>query len=322
MAEPTGGRAGGGAGSGPRILVVGEALIDIVEPVDGSVREHVGGSPANVAVGLATLGHPTGLATHVADDERGRRITAHLQDRGVDLLPGSVSAARTPTATAHLDREGGAEYDFEMTWELAGIPLEGVGHVHSGSIAATLEPGASAVLELLSAARETATVSYDPNVRPALMGQPHEIRARVEECVGRADVVKASADDLAWLYADAPVREVVHLWGLLGPSVVVVTRSGDGSLVHLSATGEEHEEPAIPVEVVDTVGAGDSYMTGLLSGLADAGLVGGPEARERLRSTSLADALPAVRRAIACATYTVERAGAAAPTRSQLGLPG
>ncbi|MDQ3383056.1 MAG: PfkB family carbohydrate kinase, partial [Actinomycetota bacterium] len=200
----------------PRVLVVGEALIDIVHSSQGAVSEHVGGSPANVAVGLARLGHSTTLATHLGPDEHGARIAAYLQERDVRLSPGSDSAVRTPTATARLDAEGVARYDFDLTWELPELELTGTGHLHTGSIAATLEPGGSDVLELLRHAREVATTSYDPNLRPSMMGAPHQVRSRIEECIGLADVVKASAEDLQWLYAGAPVAEVARLWGLLG----------------------------------------------------------------------------------------------------------
>ncbi|MFK5646616.1 carbohydrate kinase [Ornithinimicrobium sp. LYQ121] len=306
----------------PAVLVVGEALVDIVLPHGGGEpTEHVGGSPANVAVGLAALDHDTRLSTHLGDDVRGRRVTDHLLDADVVLTPGSHDAPRTSTATAHLDARAVATYDFDLVWEVAPVDLHGVGHVHTGSIAATLEPGASTVLDLVSSAREVATVSYDPNCRPTIMGDPHEVRSRIEECIGRSDVVKASLEDVEWLYAGAPVEDVVHLWGLLGPAVVVVTRGGEGVLVHLSRTDSTIELDPVPVHVVDTVGAGDSFMAGLLSGLLDAGLLGSTAARERLRGADLDDLEDALDRAVACASWTVARAGAAAPTRANLGHP-
>lgn len=300
------------------VLVAGEALIDIVRPPDAEALEHVGGSPANVAIGLARLSHPTVLATWVGQDERGRRIVSHLQERGVPLVEGSTAGARTSTALASLDADGVAVYDFDLDWQLPPTDLGSAAHLHTGSLAATVEPGGTAVLELMTAAHGRMTVSYDPNLRPSIMGEPHEVRARIEECVGCSDVVKASSEDLDWLYAGAPPADVAHLWGLLGPALVVVTRGGQGALVHLSGTDRQFEVPAVPVTVVDTVGAGDSFMAGLLSGLLDGGLVGAADSRSRLRSSGEQDLVDPVRRAVACATYTVERAGAAAPTRSDL----
>lgn len=301
-----------------RTLVVGEALIDIVVR-DGSTTEHVGGSPANVAMGLSRLDHPADLLAHVGTDERGQRIVEHLAEQGVHLVPGSDGAPHTPTATARVDAHGVATYEFDLPWDPPATDTAGATHLHTGSIAATLEPGASRVLDLVRATREVTTVSYDPNLRPSIMGEAHDVRSRVEELVGLADVVKVSDEDLRWLYAGAPVADVAHLWGQLGPSVVVVTRGPDGALVLLPATGQEHLAPAAIARVVDTVGAGDSFMAGLLSGLLDAGLLGDTDARGRLRGSQLDGILPAVQRALDAAHWTIERAGAAAPTRSDLG---
>lgn len=300
-----------------RTLVVGEALIDIVVGPDGT-HEHVGGSPANVAMGLARLDHPVDLLAHVAADPRGDRITEHVAATGVRLATGSVTAEHTSTATARVDATGAATYDFDLTWDIPAIDRSGTAHLHTGSIAATLEPGASRILELVQQARASATVSYDPNLRPSIMGEPHDVRARIEELIGWSDVVKTSDEDVHWLYDGAPVEQVAHLWGQLGPSIVVVTQGAEGALVMLPGTGEQTLVPATPATVVDTVGAGDSFMAGLLSGLLDAGLLGDHTARERLRATRLADILPAVQRAGTCAHWTIERAGAAAPTRSDL----
>lgn len=300
-----------------RTLVVGEALIDIV--VEGQQRrEHVGGSPANVAIGLAQLDHAADLLTHIGRDERGQRITEHLAAAAVHLANGSDTAHHTPTATAHVDTAGVATYDFDLAWDIPDVDTTNSTHVHTGSIAATLEPGASHVLALVQQARPTATISYDPNLRPTIMGEPHDVRSRVEELVGLADVVKVSDEDLNWLYADTPVSQVARLWGQLGPSVVVVTQGPQGALVVVPATGEEAVLPAAHAEVVDTVGAGDSFMAGLLSGLLDAGLLGDHGAREALRTSRLVGIRPAVERALATAHWTIERAGAAAPTRSDL----
>ncbi|NMM22036.1 MAG: carbohydrate kinase [Phycicoccus sp.] len=302
-----------------RTLVIGESLIDVVQRSDGSTQEHVGGSPANVAVGLARLGHDITFATLVGDDDRGDKIASHLADEGISLTQGNVGARPTSVATATLDVTGAATYSFSLTWELAGQPtLEGLSHVHTGSIAATLEPGASAVLSTIQDARPVATISYDPNVRPALMESPHEVRSKIEQIIGLSDVVKASDEDIAWLYEGAPISDVLRLWGQLGPALTVVTRGLDGALVALSVTGELTSVDAPTVEVVDTVGAGDSFMAGLLSGLLEAELLGGVEARERLRSASLADVLPAVERALACAAITVSRAGANPPRQAEL----
>lgn len=298
------------------VLVVGEALIDIVVPLAGDPVEHVGGSPANVAIGLARLGHPTQLATHIGTDDRGARIAGLLADEGVGLAPGSTTADRTPTATARLDAGGAASYEFAIDWRLDPAQQVSAGHLHTGSLAATLAPGGQAVLELVRRTRESATISYDPNARPSLMGSPDAVLPTVEALVAASDVVKASDEDIAWLYPGIPLTEVVSAWAALGPRICAVTRGGRGALVLLDSRWHELEAPA--TSVVDTVGAGDSFMSGLLSGLLDGGLLGGPEARQRLAGVTWDEVAPAVDRALACAAITVSRAGANPPTRTEL----
>ncbi|MFZ0529528.1 MAG: carbohydrate kinase [Propionicimonas sp.] len=300
------------------VTVVGEALIDIVVPVSGEPSEHVGGSPANVAIGLSRLGHPTELATHIGTDARGRRIADLMAAEHVALTPGSTDATRTPTATANLDAAGVASYDFDLEWTLDPTKVTPAqdGHLHTGSIAATLAPGGDAVLEIVRRARARATVSYDPNARPTLMGSPEEARPVIERLIRLADVVKASEEDVAWLYGGTPVTQVLAEWAAMGPSVCAVTQGGDE--VVILAAGELQRFPTLPSTVADTVGAGDSFMAGLISGLLDAGLLGGPEARERLRFADWPILETAVSRALACAAITVSRVGANPPTREEL----
>ncbi|MEW1955682.1 carbohydrate kinase [Terrabacter sp. NPDC080008] len=303
-----------------RTLVVGEALVDAVTTPGGTTLEHVGGSPANVAFGFAALDHPVDLATWIATDERGRRIEEVCRQRGVALTPGSLGAAFTSVAHATLDAGGAATYVFDLEWQVASVPgLTAYGHVHTGSIGAVLEPGAAQVREILAEAHAVgATVSYDPNARPSLMGRPERARRTVESNIALSDVVKVSDEDIAWLCPGESIDDVVRAWGGLGPALVVVTRGGDGAVVHVTRTGEQRALPAPAVDVVDTVGAGDSFMSGLVSGLIDSGLLGGPQARERLHAAALDDVLPAVERALRTGALTVGRAGAHAPTRVDL----
>lgn len=300
-----------------RTLVIGEALVDIVHEPNGSVHEHVGGSPLNVAVGLARLGHAVELMTSIGEDHHGRLIDEHLGHDFVPLSPGSRSAAQTATALATTDETGAAHYDFSMEWDITAVPT-GFQHVHAGSIAAVLAPGADAVHAAMERARPAATVSYDPNSRPTLMGDPDDVRPQMERLIALCDVVKASDEDIEWLYGDVDPGEIAQEWGSLGPAVVVVTRGADGALVHLPRVGETHRVPGRPARVADTVGAGDSFMSGLLSGLLDHGLLGGPDARERLGQDSRQAVLEAVDRAIRASAITVSRPGAQPPKRDEI----
>ncbi|MEU9887647.1 carbohydrate kinase [Sphaerisporangium sp. NPDC051011] len=279
------------------VFVVGEALIDvIVRP--GGTDEVPGGSPANVARGLARLGVPTALLTSIGDDDRGRLLLRHLTGAGVDVLPASVHRGRTATATATVDASGDARYVFDIDWDIetAAIP-DGAAVVHTGSIAAFLEPGAGKVRALLRDLRGRATLTFDPNVRPAILGaDPAPARATFEAVASLVDVVKLSAEDAGWLYPGRPLDAVAdHIAGA-GPRLVAVTRGAAGSTLH--APGHVVRIGPAAVDVVDTVGAGDSYMAGLILGLLETP----PAALDRLGAV-----------AAAAASYTVSRRGAELP---------
>ncbi|MFC7616381.1 carbohydrate kinase [Actinokineospora soli] len=210
------------------ITVVGEALVDVVPDGDGGAKAHPGGSPANVAVGLARLGAPVTLVTSYGDDPYGELVDAHLRGNGVTVHRGH-DGGPTSVAEVTLDADGVAQYDFRIDWRLDGADLPPSVCLHTGSIAAVLEPGATAVEALVRATRPRAVVSYDPNCRPSLMGAPDAARPRIERLVALADVVKVSEEDLAWLHPGRPYAEVAREWLALGPAVVVVTCGGEGS---------------------------------------------------------------------------------------------
>ncbi|WP_062947659.1 carbohydrate kinase [Brachybacterium sp. sponge] len=299
-----------------RILIAGEALTDIVVDADGGRREHPGGSPLNVAVALARLGHDAHLLTAIGDDARGDAIRAHLDESGVQLTPASVRPGRTSTAEAVLDVHGAATYTFDLIWDpdTAGLP-EAPDAVHTSSIAAVLEPGATTLSALLRSARGSSTISYDPNARPTLMGAPEDVRARIEENIALSDVVKASDEDVAWLYGTEDVEDVAASWRDLGPSLTVLTRGGDGA-VAFSDSGRVQVAP-VQVEVVDTVGAGDTFSAGILDALAAKGLLGA-DRREMLAAIPSDDLATVLRRAAALSAITVSRAGANPPWSHEL----
>nr|WSW70928.1 carbohydrate kinase [Streptomyces sp. NBC_00995] len=297
------------------LLVIGECVADIVREPGTADRVHPGGSPANVAYGLARLGHGATLLTQLGEDENGRLIRDHLTGAGVDVRTDG-STAPTPSAVVTLDGAGRASYAFEITWSLGPVSLERTpAHVHTGSIAAVTEPGACAVLAAVESLRAAATVSYDPNVRPELMGDHDAAVRRAELCVALSDVVKASDEDLEWLYPGEDPVEAARRWLLTGPAVVLVTRGGDGACAVLPDGMVTVE--ALPAEVVDTVGAGDAFMSGTLHALAAHGLLG-PAGRRRLRALDPATVADVLRRAAASAAVTVARAGANPPDEAEL----
>ncbi|MFD0330882.1 PfkB family carbohydrate kinase [Streptacidiphilus monticola] len=221
-------------------------------------RPYAGGSPANVAYGLARLGRPIALLTQLGDDPMGRLVRRHLEGAGTGA--DGRSAGGDADGDRLLDGRGHASYEFAVAWSLdpdgpTAPVLPSARHVHLGSIASVMEPGASAARRLLRALRESgATVSYDPNVRPALFGERKAGIAAVEECVALSHLVKASDEDLEWLYPGVPAAEAAARWLALGPRAVIVTRGGDGAFA-VTAEGSLHAD-AVPTTVVDTVGAG------------------------------------------------------------------
>ncbi|MDO4888038.1 MAG: carbohydrate kinase [Actinomycetaceae bacterium] len=301
------------------VLCLGEALIDVVIRGDES-NEHVGGSPLNVACVLTALDQPALIGAWWGKDDHGKMIEDFAADHNVGIVPGSDGAERTSIAYAKLDDLGRADYEFELSWDVPDLPdTKEIAHLHTGSIAATLEPGGTGVLRTVKAHAIKGTVSYDPNVRPAIMESPEKVTPRIEELVSRSDVVKASDEDIAWLYGkDTPVEEVMRRWLALGPGLVVVTRGPWGAYARLKSERDMLVIDPLNVEVTDTVGAGDSFMGGLLSGLLDAGLLGSAEAKKKLRAARWDDVRTALHRATVTSGLTVSHAGAYAPSPAEV----
>ncbi|NUS10071.1 MAG: carbohydrate kinase, partial [Streptomyces sp.] len=262
-------------------LAIGESVADVVRTPGAPDVTHPGGSSANVAYGLARLGRPAALLTQLGQDPAGKLIREHLESAGVTVLTDGRPEVATPTAVVTLDARGAATYDFAIGWTLrpAAPPAPGVRHVHLGSIGAVAPPGAAAAQEVTARLRTAATVSYDPNVRPALMGGRDAAVAAVERCVALADVVKASDEDLAWLYPGERPGEVAARWLRLGPAAVFVTLGAEGA--HAFTPAGRVAGAPVAVEVVDTVGAGDAFTSAALDALHGLGLTGAA-ARPRL----------------------------------------
>ncbi len=314
------------------LTVLGEAVVDLVEQEPGLYRAHPGGSPLNVAVGLGRLGQPTSLKARIGADAFGPMFRRHLTASGVSARDLVAATEPGTLAVASLDPDGVASYDFWTTgaadwqWTAAELgPLaDDVVAFHTGSMALEVEPGASRVLDLLRSEHERGrvTISYDPNVRLARQGPHADGLRRVESVVELADVVKVSEQDLAWLYPGREPGEVARDWASAGPGLVVVTLGPDGCLGHTRA-GVRARRPAVPVTVVDTVGAGDAFTAGLLAGLAERGALGRP-GRGRPGATDAIDRLDAADLArlldLAClvAALTCARAGADPPTEAEV----
>jgi fructokinase len=300
----------------PKVLVVGEALVDVVPDHDGTPRDLPGGSPANVAITLARLDHEVRLVTLLGDDPRGAMVRAWLEASGVTVLDQPTGSGRTSSAAVTLDGTGAASYVFDLDWDLHSVPEEDCDVLHVGSIATVLDPGAGAVLETFRAHKGRAVLSLDPNARPAITPDRTGPVARVEELVALADVVKVSDEDLAWLQPDQDPVETAARWATRGPGLVVVTRGGEGAIA-FRHDGTRLGVPGVPVAVADTVGAGDTFSGVLVDALLELG-VRGAEGAARLRALTDRDVLGAVSTAAIGAAINVSRPGADPPSRAEL----
>ncbi|WP_225822576.1 carbohydrate kinase family protein [Streptomyces naphthomycinicus] len=300
------------------IVVAGEALIDLVPQGPGALADlkpALGGGPYNTAVALGRLGSRTAFCSRTSDDAFGEALLAGLRRAGVDVSGVQRGTEPTTLAVATIDAAGSAAYSFYVDGTAdrlfttpAALPA-GTRAVSFGTCSLVLEPGASAYEELMrTAAAHGVFTALDPNVRAGLIPDADAYRARFKSWLPSVTLLKLSEEDAAWL-GGTPGE-----WLAAGPAAVVVTRGGDGLTV-FTRDGGEHSVPGEKVEVVDTIGAGDTVNAALLHGLA---------VRDALSAEALA-ALGAegwtrlLRFAARAAAITCSRAGAEPPFAAELG---
>lgn len=306
------------------IGVVGEAIVDVLPVAGGDgdlLRARPGGSPANVAVALARLGLTAHFLGRTSRDRWGQRLREHLADQGV-VVAGAVGDE--PTAMAFVDVGADGQATYRFLWEGTAdrhlgvtdltLALGGLQALHVGSVACVLEPAAEAIAQAVAPLEEHLLVSFDPNVRPALVDDVATARHRLLALAEHAHLVKASDEDLAFLFPDHDTERAA--WELLDGAqthMVVVTEGSDGAT--LFTPRFEMPVPARPAgEVVDTVGAGDAFMAGLLAGLAEHGALN----VAALKGIDAPTAGDVARLAAAAAGVVVTRIGADPPGRDEL----
>ncbi|MEU0034097.1 MULTISPECIES: carbohydrate kinase [unclassified Streptomyces] len=302
------------------IVVAGEALIDLVPQGAGALvhlRPARGGGPYNTAVALGRLGSPTVFCSRVSNDAFGEALLGGLREAGVDVSSVQRGAEPTTLAVATVDADGSAAYSFYVEGtadRLFTAPdrlPDAVRAVSFGTVSLVLEPGASAYEELLrTAAARGVFTALDPNVRAGLIPDADAYRARFKSWLPSVALLKLSEEDARWL-GGTP-----HEWLASGPAAVVITRGGEGLTV-FTRDGAIHSVPGEPVEVVDTIGAGDTVNAALLHGLA---------ARDALTPAALADLnaedwTELLRFAARAAAITCSRAGAEPPYAAELDAP-
>lgn len=302
------------------ILCCGDALIDMIpEPTlggaDGFVP-HCGGAVMNTAVALGRLGVTTGLFTGLSDDMFGQQLTAHLRASNVDLSF-AVTTSRPSTLAFVQLVSGQANYSFvdensasrmlERT-DLPNVPME-VSTLFFGGISIATEPAAETYATLLEREKSGRVVMLDPNIRETLIPDQKRYRARLERMLAKTDILKVSDEDLEWLVPEPmPFARKIATLMEFGPRVVVMTR-GSAGVVGFLPDGSEVIVAAEKVDVVDTVGAGDTFNAGFLCKLNALGCLD-LKAFEALDAENLRQALVF---AAKVAAISVSRKGANPP---------
>ncbi|MFJ4696181.1 carbohydrate kinase [Streptomyces sp. NPDC088766] len=300
------------------IVVAGEALIDLVPQGTGALaalQPALGGGPYNTAVALGRLGSATAFCSRVSYDAFGEALLGGLRDSGVDVSGVQRGTEPTTLAVATLDGNGSAAYSFYVEGTAdrlftapAGLPA-GSRAVSFGTCSLVLEPGASAYEELMrTAAAQGLFTALDPNVRPGLIPDADAYRARFRSWLPSVSLLKLSEEDALWL--GGTPRD----WLAAGPSAVVITHGGDG-LTAFTRDGSVYPVPGEKVDVVDTIGAGDTVNAALLHALS---------VQDALSPAALADLgrdgwERLLRFAARAAAITCSRAGAEPPYARELG---
>lgn len=305
------------------IVVSGEALMDVFDtgptPQGQGLDARIGGSPLNVAIGLARLGQPVGFFGGIGRGFLGDRLLQALRDEGVDTTPVARPAAPTTLGLVGLDAQGVADYAFYGTGgadrllveaDLARVPEAAA--FHFGSYAMVVEPSGSTLRTLARRESRRALVSYDVNVRTTVESDPARWRATLEAMIPHTDLLKLSDEDFVRLFPGVDPQQAAVQWLQRGVAAVVLTRGAAGASAW-TADGPVTAPPA-PATVVDTVGAGDTFQAALLAGLAETGRLS-PAA---LRATTAPQWSALLAFAARAAALTCTRRGADLPRRDEL----
>jgi fructokinase len=306
------------------LLSCGDALIDFVpaKTADGrdAMMPVVGGSCLNVAVAMARLGPPTGFVGGVSTDMFGGMIAAHLAASGVDMRYVTRSASETTLAFVRLVN-GEAHYAFYdettaarlWTHQPGQIPFPAIDALHVGSTTLINEPSSTATLDMVAAAKGLTTLAFDPNCRPSLVRDRAAYAARMAEFASLADIIRMSDVDFEFLFGDADPDERAERYLAGGARLVVLTRGGDGVTAWHGDAGRV-TVAAPKIEVVDTIGAGDTFQAALLVALKEAGRLD-VDALAEITADELEAALAF---GVTAAAVTCSREGANPPWRSEM----
>ena len=307
------------------LLCCGEALIDMIPTPTASGQEgyvpHVGGAVFNTAIALGRLGVQTGMLTGLSTDLFGQQLMASLHANHVDTSLVVTSDRLSTLAFVQLT-DGNAAYTFfdensaGRMLDRADMPAlpDEVSTLYFGGISLTCEPGAEAYAALQEREAAARVVMLDPNIRPSFIRDIRRYRDRLDQMIALSDIVKVSDEDLNWVYpGPQSLVEKLDFVRQAGPSVVILTRGGSGATAFLT-DGTEVSVPVDRVDVVDTIGAGDTFNAGVLAKLAELGLL----IKDSLAAVDPDRMREAIHFGNQVAAITVSRAGANPPWRHEL----
>jgi len=297
-----------------QVWVAGEVLIDLIK-ADAEHKPIVGGGPANTAKALSKLGIDTQFIGGISSDEYGQMAKNELVTSGVKLDHIKHSDKRTCLAIVSLSDSGSASYefvientatfDFAPDW-LPNPQTEKLTLLHIGTLATTIEPGASVLFEWAQSVGRFAPIVFDPNIRPAVMNDREKYVKQVERWISISSAVKVSDEDLKWLYPSLEIEQVANNWLAIGPLLIVVTHGDEGLVGY--RLGEKVSVDAVKVIVADTVGAGDTVSAILVEAIVKDGLSSLSGVRLEMM----------LKRAAKAAAITVSRIGANPPTLKEI----
>ena len=309
----------------PSVLVIGEALVDVVHGINGEIKNIPGGSPANTAVALARLGTKTYMKARTSSDQFGTEIRNYLTNQNVNLDFSLVVDSPSSVIDAFIQKDGSAKYEANLNgaadygWTFAELDQaidSDIQIVQLGSLTSYVEPGATNVEKWFAQLRQSNKylLTFDPNIRHPLDGQNEkDVRNRAKKLASLSHVVKASDEDLNWIFSNNNPKDSAINIIKSGASLVFVTLGKKGAFV-VNKKLEIIEVPAKEIEVIDTIGAGDTFAAALITQLLENSWIN-ENALEKLNGTDLTGVLT---NCALAATITCSRQGANPPHRHEV----